>query len=311
MRYVPKLIPEQSAVLKDYFKGSLYKPVKRNKTVSFISWAAGLFFLLGALGSISHFPLFVLFGLLGLILIPPGHAFLEKKLRFRLTSRLKTAVCTVLFIASMPLANHYAALDQTATLQKNQQEAQTQQQATVAAQQEQQRADSFAFYLQQSSALKKEHQPAEATRLLEHAATLAGTQPERDRVEKERTGIAAIKAIDLAQAGKYAAALEITDSLLLFDPGNIELTYNRALCNSKAGYIQEAVNDLKPLIQAGNAAAEALHEKINPVRKTVSGYITLCWDGSTSYAKGRGACSHHGGVKNWNEPVYEESRKYE
>ncbi len=24
-----------------------------------------------------------------------------------------------------------------------------------------------------------------------------------------------------------------------------------------------------------------------------------CWDGTRSYATGRGACSHHGGVRNW------------
>jgi hypothetical protein len=24
-----------------------------------------------------------------------------------------------------------------------------------------------------------------------------------------------------------------------------------------------------------------------------------CWDGTNSYATGRGACSHHGGVKYW------------
>jgi tetratricopeptide (TPR) repeat protein len=311
MRYVPDLIPEQHTVLKDYFKGRVYKPVKRNKAIAFISWSAGLFFLLSALSFIGHLLLFIVFGLLGLILVPPGHAFLEKKLRFRLTTRLKTIVCSMLFVASVPLAGHYGALDKTAALEKSRQDVQTQQQAAISAQQEQQRADSFSFYLQLSSTLKKEHKPAEATRLLEHASTLAGTPPERAQVEKERTGIAAIKAIDLAQAGRYAAALEMTDSLLLFDPGNAELTYNRALCNSKTGSIQEAVNDLKPLIQAGNTAAEALHEKINPVRKTVSGYVTLCRDGSTSDAKGRGACSHHGGVKNWNEPVYEESRKYE
>lgn len=86
--------------------------------------------------------------------------------------------------------------------------------------------------------------------------------------------------------------------------------YHRALCYQKKKNTQLAVNDLKEAILWGNEDAEKLHEKINPIRKRVSYYVTRCWDGSTSNAKGRGACSHHGGVKNWNEPVYETYRKY-
>lgn len=41
--------------------------------------------------------------------------------------------------------------------------------------------------------------------------------------------------------------------------------------------------------------------------KVIVEYRTLCNDGeySPSNAKGRGACSHHGGVANWNAPVYD------
>lgn len=41
--------------------------------------------------------------------------------------------------------------------------------------------------------------------------------------------------------------------------------------------------------------------------RVITGYCTLCNDGqySPSNAKGRGACSHHGGVANWNAPVYD------
>lgn len=41
-------------------------------------------------------------------------------------------------------------------------------------------------------------------------------------------------------------------------------------------------------------------------KQVISGYRTLCRDGeySPSNAKGRGACSHHGGVADWNAPVY-------
>ena len=38
----------------------------------------------------------------------------------------------------------------------------------------------------------------------------------------------------------------------------------------------------------------------------IVGYCTLCNDGtrSPSCATGRGACSHHGGVRQWNAPIY-------
>lgn len=41
-------------------------------------------------------------------------------------------------------------------------------------------------------------------------------------------------------------------------------------------------------------------------KKIIVDYRTLCRDGeySPSNAKGRGACSHHGGVADWNAPVY-------
>jgi tetratricopeptide (TPR) repeat protein len=86
--------------------------------------------------------------------------------------------------------------------------------------------------------------------------------------------------------------------------------YQRALCYEKKRKLQLAVNDLKGAIKLGNNHAKLLHEKINPELKRVSYYVTRCCDGTTSDAKGRGACSRHGGVCNWNEPVYEKYRKY-
>ena len=55
----------------------------------------------------------------------------------------------------------------------------------------------------------------------------------------------------------------------------------------------------------------AVAEKTHTVQETsyrqeVSGYCTLCNDGtySPSCATGRGACSYHGGVAQWNAPRY-------
>ena len=55
------------------------------------------------------------------------------------------------------------------------------------------------------------------------------------------------------------------------------------------------------------AVPEKTHTKtVITYDKQITGYCTLCSDGtySPSCATGRGACSHHGGVAQWNSPVY-------
>ena len=55
------------------------------------------------------------------------------------------------------------------------------------------------------------------------------------------------------------------------------------------------------------------YETITTYERKITGYCTLCNDGtySPTCATGRGACSHHGGVKEWNAPVYSEVPKKE
>ena len=53
------------------------------------------------------------------------------------------------------------------------------------------------------------------------------------------------------------------------------------------------------------AVPEKSHtEQVTTYEQKVTGYCTLCQDGtySPSCATGRGACSHHGGVAQWNAP---------
>lgn len=55
------------------------------------------------------------------------------------------------------------------------------------------------------------------------------------------------------------------------------------------------------------AVPEKTHnEQVTTYEKKVTGYCTLCNDGtySPSCATGRGACSHHSGVAQWNAPEY-------
>lgn len=55
------------------------------------------------------------------------------------------------------------------------------------------------------------------------------------------------------------------------------------------------------------AVEEKSHkETVTTYKQEVASYCTLCNDGtySPSCATGRGACSHHGGVAEWNAPRY-------
>lgn len=311
MRYVPNLLPATSKVLPEYFKGNIYKPAKKNTLVEITMWLLGILLFLFALDNLNHLFLFLLSGFLGFMLIPPGHRFLEKKLRFRLTPKIKTVTACSLFFALVPVSGHYDDIDRKAALQVKQAEEKSAKEKEISAQKDRQRKDSLAWYLQQSKRLAAAHKLEDANQVLQNAQAFVVTPEERDQVANQQVGIKSITALNKVKAGKYEDALSEIEGLLLLNPSNRELQYNKALCKSKMGNIQEAVSDLKPLLTAEYPDAVTLHNKINPVRKRVTGTCTRCCDGSISYATGRGACSHHGGVCNWNEPIYEESRKYE
>ena len=311
MRYVPNLIPEKSKVLPTYFKGDIYGATKKNLIRDIALWILGVMFFITALTFIKHPIMFLLFGVLGFIIIPPGHRFLEKKLRFRLTPKIKTIATSLLFVGSLPLTNHYSAIDKQEAYEQKLVDDKNAKEKVIADQKEQQRKDSLTFYIQQGNKLGKSHKIEDANQKFQYAMNFASLPAEKEQIEKEKLGLVAIKTFDLVKAGKYQSALPELNNLINSDPSNSDLLLNRVICYSKTGKIQEAVGELKSLIQNGNTDAEKLHDKINPIKKRISYYVTRCWDGSTSSAKGRGACSHHGGVKNWNEPVYEEYRKYE
>lgn len=74
------------------------------------------------------------------------------------------------------------------------------------------------------------------------------------------------------------------------------------------------VDDIKYASYIYHAAvAEKSHtETVTTYTKQISSYCTLCNDDtySPSCATGRGACSHHGGVGEWNAPRYKNVPEY-
>lgn len=274
MRYVPNLIPDSSKVLPDYFKGNIYTATKKNSARDFLMWVLGIFFFVGAIVFIKHPILLLLFALTGFILIPPGQKFLEKKLRFRLTPKIKTIAASALFVGSLPLTNHYQEVDRQEAYQQKLLDEKIAKEKAIAEQQEQQRKDSLNFYIEQSNQLGKAHKIDEANKQLQYALSFATSQADKYQIEKEKTGIASIRTSDLIKAGKYKIALTELNNLLLSDPNNSDLLYNRAICYSKTGKIKEAVNDLTPLVEAGNSEAQKMYNKINPIKvqKPVNNY---------------------------------------
>lgn len=153
-----------------------------------------------------------------------------------------------------------------------------------------------------AKALYDKNHISNAIKHLDSSLTIANAQ--------EDTSIFGLKAACYYKLKKYDEAVAIHTQLLELGVSSAKHYYERARCYDRLGKRQEAVNDLKNAVSLGNPKAEALHDQINPIKREIAYYVTRCCDGSTSSAKGRGACSHHGGVCNWNDPVYREYRKY-
>ena len=106
----------------------------------------------------------------------------------------------------------------------------------------------------------------------------------------------------------YNLAIDSYKKIFCFSPKNKDtINYQIALCYVAISDKSQAVAHLR---MCNTEYANQLYEKINPVKKRIIGYVTLCCDGTTSNSRGRGACSRHGGVCNWNHPIYEEYREY-
>lgn len=310
MRYVPDLIPPKSKVFPEYFKGEVYHLRKRNNFLVALGWIFGVLFLLGVFVAIKHPITSLFYGLLGFIIIPPGHRWIEKTFCFRFTTKIKSILIIILLIGLAPLTSQNNKVDAKAEYQQKQKAEKELKEKAEVERIEQERKDSLAFYLNSSDIFQNEHKLDEALEKLNHALVYAYTPEEKDQLANKRVKVLSIQNIDLVKAGNYKKALPKLTDLITRTSNNSILLYNRAICYSKTGHTEEAVNDLKTAVELGDKEAGILYEKLNPIKRRVAYYVTRCCDGSTSNAKGRGACSHHGGVCDWNDPVYEEYRKY-
>ncbi|WP_456311834.1 tetratricopeptide repeat protein [Pseudomonas shirazensis] len=311
MKYVPNLIPEEYKVLKHYFKVNKHHSKKNKYSLDFLRWLGGIFFILFALLSLKHPLLTLLLGFLGFIISPTGHNWVEKKFQFKLTTKIKSVLASSILLFSLPLLVHYISVDKKeAHLAKLKSEKEKKERVEFQ-RKEKIRNDSLTYYINLSSQFADRHQTDEALKKLKAATLFSKLPSDAERILIEENKISVIKTFDLVKAEKYKLALPELNVLILKEGNNPNLFYNRALCFSKTGSIKEAVSDCLKAMNLGDKKADKLYNKINPIKRRISYYVTRCCDGSTSSSSGRGTCSHHGGVCDWSEPVYEEYRKYE
>jgi len=235
-----------------------------------------------------------------------GKRWLEKAGRFKLTGFAQTVIYGLVILVSVPVYLAYVHQDEVDAAER------------LAAHGRAVRftADSLvkdssrkvALYAVLSTAYRAI--PDQGLKLLAQADSLVKTDAEKDSLHRVSTNLQ----LQLVQQGlerkDYRSSLAVVQKLLVNDRSKPELWFYRARCYIGLDSMQLAVNDLDSAKALNYKPASQLFERVNPLKKHIVGYCTLCADGSTSSATGRGACSWHGGVAEWNHPIYETSRKY-
>jgi hypothetical protein len=89
----------------------------------------------------------------------------------------------------------------------------------------------------------------------------------------------------------------------LFDYVTVFFQLGLAILFSTA-FLFSLYNELEPRVRDGFSSIEELEKKCVESKKRYYRVGAICRDGSASRATGRGACSHHGGVRQWVHDYY-------
>jgi tetratricopeptide (TPR) repeat protein len=311
MKYFSNLIPEEHRVLKDYFKGQSESENSTNESARIICIILGVLLIVSALiPAPTFFPFSIVLITTGMLLFPKMNQGVAKQLKLRLTQKVSIILGGTLLLINILFGLKFIQV-RNELIHRAEIQLQLDLKAELEAQtKESNRKDSLAIYLAKIDSFSSVHYTDEALIVLDKAEKFVLYETEKTDITQKRLQLFISKASDLEKKRNYTDAIEFLNKANEIDEKNSEIIYQRALCYSKSKNIRAAVTDCLLAMELGNKEAEQLHEQINPIRKKIIGYETLCNDGTTSGARGRGACSHHGGVANWNHPVYEEYRKY-
>jgi tetratricopeptide (TPR) repeat protein len=309
VKYIPNIIPQGKKIdVSLYIKES--PKAKQPKLNIGLEFLGGLFIFIGFVFFFSKFLIGILFVLAGFSFVSGTRKIIEEILQFTFTRKLQNYFVGILFVIGLPVNSYYNS----------------QQEALLVKQQ----------YEQRQSAIRDSIQRIE-------------NEKQRIADEKDRLALLDTINIHLGKARSYIDKKNYNKAILEYSiaqeylPSNKDIKYERALCYKKMKSYDEAITSFeslqgynnaqfqiaqcyegkgekrsaialyKQLGEAGNKKATARYEKLNPIKKHLSYYQTVCCDGtfSPSNAKGRGACSHHGGVCDWDYPIYDEYREYE
>lgn len=311
-KYIPNLIPENHRVLSEYFT---QKPNNQDfGSFKVLMWIVSIILFLFSIIAlpVNYGFSFCLF-LTTFLVCPLGHQFLEKKLKFTLTKYLKVKAISIISIftllTSFGYVNNLEAIRKNEFIAKIKQDKIEEEiriknllrKKEVAAN-EKRRLDSLTFYTSQAEINRKSKKYAKAINYYLKAQKYSTT------ISKNTISIGL--ANSYFENRNYKKAIENFNKLQETDT---EILYKKGICSKKIGNVSDAIRNFKQASDLGDRKSEKEYNQANPIIRHILYYQTVCCDGSysPSNAKGRGACSHHGGVCNWNKPIYEEHRKYE
>lgn len=308
MKYQKGLIPDQHRVLQGYFNETNIIKSNALKTIDVLGAIFFVIFLLLALLFVAHPLMLMFFGIPAFVCSPFGRRYLERRLRFRMTLAMLFGCIFLFGIPAIPMAMQYSKEDTIANLKAEAKRLAEQKMAAEIAAKDKNRRDSLALYL--NEATKAGDNIKKARAMVALASGYTKTDSDKVAVKSKEIQIMAVEANAHFKSKRYAQAIKGYNAVVDAGLQNAEVLYKRGYSYYKIGKLKLAVADLEVARQLRYEGATRLYEKVNPIRKRIAYYVTRCCDGSTSDASGRGACSWHGGVCNWNEPIYEEYRKY-
>jgi len=306
MRYLPDLIPRDNKVIPDYFQQRPVGLSAQAKT-SAGPTLLGICFLIVALCFIRYVGFAALFGLLALSCSKGGQRWVERTGRFTLTGMARVVIYGLVMLLSVPVYLAYVQQDEVDAAER------------VAAHERAVRftADSLVkdssrkVELYGTLAKAARMAPDSGLRLIIRTDGLVKTAAEKDSVRSISEDLQLQLVQGALERKDFRGSLSAVNKLLDHHRSKPELWFYRARCYIGLDSMQLAVNDLDSAKALNYKAADKLYDKVNPEKRHIVGYCTLCADGSTSSATGRGACSWHGGVAEWNHPIYETYRKYQ
>ncbi len=306
-KYVPNLLPEKpkfdfdERILSNY---NWKKNISGQKVLKILSYIVGGLIMFASVGGlISRFWQGLFIFLIGFIILPKGQSIIEKYLKFTFSLWMKIIVISMLLFGAISINAHYENKEMIATKIKKENLEKEKQKAELEKQKEQERQDSLSSYSQAIVTYL-------SNKNVDKASVYIQEMPMYLKTKEDTLKYNLLRVDYLMQAKQFRDAKDLLTQFIDNDYNLSETYFKRAKCFIQLYSTKEAVEDLKHAISLGNEEANTLHNKINPIKKKFVGYTTLCCDGTTSSNSGRGACSGHNGVCDWNHKVYQEYREY-